>query len=98
MDVLSESLASISDSLGLGILVLSMATGSVSLVLWQLYFLFPGVSDRCTSQAVACLSSLYSSCVPDRTMLPFDKIFLSSLSCPELTRDVCCVLKSKGQK
>lgn len=38
--VLSETLASTSDCLGLGILVLRMGTGSVSLVLWELYFLF----------------------------------------------------------
>lgn len=42
--------------------------------------------------------SLYSSCVPDRTTLPFDKILSSSFSCLELTADVYSVLKTEGHK
>lgn len=38
--VLSETLASTSDCLGLGILILSMGRGSVSLVHWEWNFIF----------------------------------------------------------
>lgn len=79
--VMSRTLASTSDCLELGILVLSMGTGSVSLVLWELYFLFAGVSDGCTSQAVAFLSACTVLVCQTEPYFHLMKYFLSSFSC-----------------
>lgn len=95
--VTSGTLASTSDCLELGILVLSMGTGSVSLVLWELYFLFAGVSDGCTSQAVACLSACTVLVCQTEPYFHLMKCFCPH-SLVELTADVYSILRTKGQK